>query len=163
MVQNVSTNSQNNLGSITRIGNTNNGRVVYQVTDNTGTVAGKMSVAQKDCAVFEKAYKDMIEAAPKLQEFAKKTSPEEMYKKQKRTKWIIGGCGLLGGIWPLLKCKGEGWIGLLKQVGLTTLGTAAGLLAGIFIASKTMTPPGAAKFSKATQTISKLDIQPVQE
>ena len=40
--------------------------------------------------------------------------------------------------------------------------TGAGAVAGVFVASKMVTPPGAAEFAKATQTISKLDIQPEQ-
>ena len=51
----------------------------------------------------------------------------------------------------------------MKQLGLTLLGTGVGLVGGMFIASKMVTPPGAMQFSKATQTISKLDIQPIEE
>ena len=86
-----------------------------------------------------------------------------MYKKQKMAKWIVGGCAALGGIWPALKIKGNGWRGAIKQIGLTLLGIGAGAIAGTFVASKVVTPPGAMQFSKATQTLSKLDIQPVQE
>ena len=86
-----------------------------------------------------------------------------MEKKQKQAKWIMAGCGILGGIWPLLKAKGNGFWGGLKQLGLTLLGTGVGLVGGGLIASKLVSPPGVAQFNKATQTISKLDIQPVSE
>ena len=165
MTQSISNQSQNGYGSINKIGMTNNGRVVYQVVDSTGQVAGKMSVAQKDCDTFERSYRDIMESAPQLEHYAQTTTPEQMQKKQQQAKWLIGGSGLVGGLIPLLTVKakgGWGW-GLMKQVGLTLLGTGAGLLLGIGIAAKTMMPPGSAKLAKATQNISKLDIQPVQE
>ncbi|MBR2430085.1 hypothetical protein IKB17_01305 [bacterium] len=169
MVQNVSNQvavqnqSANSFGTISRVGTTNNGRVIYQIVDGTGQKAVKMSVAQKDCDSFEKSYNAIMENTPKLQEYMQKTPPEKMQKKQKRAKWIIAGLGLLGGALGLFKTKGNGFWGTLKQIGVTALGTAAGLFTGAFIASKYVTPPGAAEFSKATQTISKLDIQAVQE
>ena len=86
MVQNISTQQQNGYGSINRIGMTNDGRVVYQVSDNQGKVAGNISVAQKDCDIFEKSYRDMMEAAPQLEEYSRKTTPEKMMKKQKAAK-----------------------------------------------------------------------------
>ena len=162
MVQNVTT-SPNGYGAVNRIGMTNNGRVVYQVVDPTGKEAGKMSVAQRDADTFEKSYRTMMESAPKLQHYTETTTPEQMQKKQKMAKWVVAGCGLLGGIVPLLKAKGNGFWGAMKQVGLTLLGTGAGLVGGIYIAGKMATPPGAMEFTKATQTISKLDIQPIQE
>lgn len=163
MVQNLSAQSANSYGSINRIGMTDNGRVVYQVIDGNGQNTIKMSVAQKDCDTFERSYRDIIQSAPKLQHYAQTTTPEQMIKKQKMAKWIVGGCGLLGGIWPLLKARGNGFWGAMKQLGLTLLGTGAGLVGGMFIASKMVTPPGAMQFSKATQALSKLDIQPVEE
>lgn len=170
MVQNISNpnlNSNSNLngyGSINRIGMTNNGRIVYQVIDAEGKEAGKMSVSRKDRDTFEKSYRDMMESAPKLQHYAMTTSPEKMRKKKNMAKWIVTGCGVLGGLWPLLKYKpGSGFWNILKQTGVTLLGTGAGLVLGIGIAAKTTTPPGAAKFAKATQNMSKLDIQPVQD
>ena len=163
MVQNVSTQTPNGYGAVNRIGMTNNGRVVYQVIDGAGHETIKMSVNPRDCDKFEKSYRDIMESAPKLQRYAQTTTPEQMQKKQKAAKWIVGGCGLLGGIWPLLKTSGNGFWGAMKQLGLTLLGTGVGLVGGLFIASKMVTPPGAMQFSKATQTISKLDIQPIEE
>lgn len=163
MVQNVASAGSNSMGTITRIGNCDGGRCIYEIKNGEGKVAGKMSVAQQDCDKFEKAYNDLKEAAPKLQQYVENTTPEKMAKKQKQAKWIVGGTALLGGLIPAFACKGAGWLGALKKIGCTVLGTAAGLFAGSFIASKTTTPPGAAQISKATQTISKLDIQPVKE
>lgn len=163
MVQSFSNQTPNGYGSVSRLGMTNNGRVVYQVADGSGQQAVKLSVAQQDCDKFEKSYRDIMESAPKLQRYAQTTSPEKMQKKQKSAKWIVGGCGLLGGIIPLLKCKPKGFWGHVGALGLTLLSTGVGLVGGMFVASKMVTPPGAMQFSKATQTLSKLDIQPVQE
>lgn len=165
MVQGISNQNQtaNNYGSINRIGTTNDGRVVYQVVDGEGNNTAKLSVAQRDRDTFEKSYRTIMASAPKMQRYAETTTPEQMQKKQSQAKWIVAGCGLLGGIFPLLKSKGNGFWGAMKQVGLTLLGTGAGLVGGIYLAGKMTTPPGAIEFSKATQAISKLDIQPVQE
>lgn len=163
MTQNITNQPISGYGSINRVGMTNNGRVVYQVVDGQGKVAGKMSVAQKDCDTFEKSYRDIMESAPKLERYARTTTPEKMQKKQSLMKWIIGGCGLIGGIIPLVLAKGNGFWGFMKQAGLTLLGTGAGLVLGFGIVAKTMTPPGSTQFMKATQNLSKLDIQPMQE
>lgn len=162
MVQNVSTQTPNNYGSINRIGMTDNGRVVYQLIDSTGKEAGKMSIAPQDCDKFEKSYNSLLESAPKLQAYSQKTSPAKMEKKQKMAKWIVAGCGIVGGLIPLIKCKPNNVWGYIKSLGLTLLSTGAGLVGGMFVASKLVTPPGASEFAKATQTISKIDIQPVQ-
>ena len=162
MVQNVSTpNNSGTYGGINKLGMNNNGRVVYQVIDSTGQVAGKMSVAPKDCDKFERSYDSIVKSAPKLQAYAQKTSPEKMEKKQKLAKWIVGGTTAIGLLIPMLKCKPNGtfW-GWIKAIGLTALSGGAGAVGGVFIASKMVTPPGATEFAKATQTISKLDIKP---
>lgn len=158
MVQNVSNQNQNsNLGSISRVGTMNSGREIYQITSSEGKVVGKMSVAPQDCDTFEKSYNTLIAVAPKLHEYTQNTPPEKFEKKQKMAKWIIAGGALLGGLWPALRARG-----LFKQISLTLLGSLAGLAGGIFVAKKIVTPPGAQEFAQATQTISKLDIQPMQ-
>ncbi len=162
MVQNVSNQSSNNYGSINRIGTAENGRVIYQVTDGSGQVAGKLSVAQKDCDTFEKSYKDMMEAAPKLQKYVQNTPPQKMEKMQRLSKWIIAGGVLLGGLIPAIKVKGNGFWGTMKQIGATLLGAGVGLGLGVTVATKTCTPPGSIQFTKASQNLSKVDIQPVQ-
>lgn len=156
MTQNISSSTSNNIGSINRIGMTNDGRVVYQIADAKGKVAAQMSVAHQDCDKFESSYNKMIANAPRLQAYMQKTPPEKLEKKQKMAKWIIGGGAVLGGLWPALKAKG-----LFKQISLTLLGTGAGLAGGLFLASKMLTPPGAKEITEATKTISKLDIRPV--
>jgi hypothetical protein len=156
MVQNVSSQTPNNLGTISRVGATQDGRMIYQIADSNGKIAGKMSVAQKDCDIFERSYNKMITSAPKLQAYMQNTPPEKMQKKQKMAKWIIAGGAVLGGLWPALKARG-----LFKQISLTLLGTLAGLAGGIFVAREVTTPPGAKEFSEATNTIAKLDIKPV--
>lgn len=162
MVQNVSNQAPSGYG-INRVGMTNNGRVVYQVSGGIGQQPVKLSVAQQDCDKFEKSYHDIMISAPKLQKYAETTPPEKMEKKQKAAKWIVGGCGLAAGLIPLLKCKPKNFWGYIGATGLTLLSTGAGLIGGMLIASNIATPPGAAQFSKASQTLSKLDIQPIQE
>lgn len=155
MVQNIS--NQNPYGSINRVGQTNDGRVIYQVTDPTGKEAGKMSVAQADCDVFEKSYKDIMESVPKLQKYAEKhSSPDDMKKVQSRSRWITASFAVVGGLIPMIKTKGATW----KQVLFTLCGTVAGLAAGIATSYAVTAPPGAAKMAKATKAISKLDIRP---
>lgn len=162
MVQNISTPATNNYGAVSKIGTTENGRIIYQLTDPTGQVAGKISVAQKDCDTFEKSYKTIMETAPKLQEYAQNTPPEKMEKMQKRSKWIIAAPALILGFIAALKTKGNGLKGALKQIGMTMLATGAGLGIGIGVATKTCTPPGSVEFTKATRNLSKIDMQPIQ-
>ena len=160
MVQNISSNTSKSFGSINKIGTTEDGRLLYQVTDDKGKVAGKISVASNQGDIFEKSYNDIMTSLPKMQEYIKNTTPQEIEKKQKQAKWIASIGAFLGGIYPLLKVKGEGVLGALKQLGLTLLGTLAGLMVGLFVASKVTTPPGAKEFSKASNNLSKLDIRP---
>ena len=160
MVQNISSKQSNTFGSINKIGTTEEGRLLYEVTDDKGKVAGKISVAANQGDVFEKSYNDIMTSLPKMQEYVKNTTPQQIEKKQKQAKWITGIGAFLGGIYPLLKVKGEGVKGALKQIGLTLLGTLIGLTAGLFVASKVTTPPGASEFSKASHALSKLDIRP---
>ena len=70
MIQNPSI---NNYGSINKIGSTNNGRVIYEVKDGNGATAGKLSVAQPQCDIFERSYNEMMAAAPETQKFAEKS------------------------------------------------------------------------------------------
>lgn len=156
MVQNV--NSQSQFGTINKIGNTPDGRVVYQVVNPNGQVAGGLSVAQKDCDTFERSYNTMIAAAPKLEKYMQTHTEEDIKSLQKKGKWIIGGSALVGALIPAIatyKMK------LFPQILITLAGTVLGLIGGIKIGAKVMTPPGAAELNKATQEISKLDIQPI--
>lgn len=158
MVKNVS--NQNPYGSIDRVGMTQDGRVVYKVTDGNGDIAGGLSVAQKDCDMFERSYRDVMEAAPKLEKYMQTHTEEDIKKQQKKGKWIIGGSALVGGLIPALTSHyitGKTWVQALITLG----GTIAGLFVGIKAGTKAMTPPGADQLSRATQTLSKLDIQQV--
>lgn len=160
MVQNINMQNTNAYGSIDKIGKTNNGRVVYQITDSNGNIAGKMSIPEKDCDTFEKSYNSIIESAPKLQAYAQTTTPEDMKKKQKRIGWTIGiGSGIGGFIGIYLSRNMKTW----KQILTTLAGTVAGFLTSSYVAGKTMTPPGARELSQATNALSKIDIQPVTE
>lgn len=159
MVQNMNVAGSNPYGgNINKIGMTENGRVIYQVTDATGKTASALSVAQKDCDIFEKSFRDMMESAPKLERYVKTTTPERMKKNQSMSKWIIGGLTGLGAVIPMIKTKG-GW---MKQTLFTLAGGIAGFAAGMGISLAAFTPPGAAKMAKATKNISKLDIQPLE-
>ena len=164
MVQNVSNSvqSQNGFGTINRIGTTNNDRVVYLVTDGLNKESLKMSVAQKDADAFEKSYQSIIESAPKLQHYMETTPPEKIQKRQKSAKWVVAGSGLVAGLIPLIACKPQGVWKWLGTIALTAASTAAGLFGGSLVASKMITPPGAKEFATATQTLSKLDIKPLE-
>lgn len=158
MVQNMSVSSPNQNGArVQRLGMSENGRVIYQVYDTDGSKANALSVAQRDCDVFEKSFKDMMEAAPSIERYARTTTPEQMKKQQSLSKWVIAGCTGLGALIPMIKTKG-GWI---KQTLFTVGGAIAGLAAGMGISYAAFSPPGAAKMAKATQNIKKLDIQPL--
>lgn len=161
MVQNISNVQSNNYGSMKKVGTTENGRCIYQVIDEKGKEAGKLSVAAKDCDVFEKSYKDIMESAPKLQKYAlENSSPEKMEKKRKNSKKIIGFSTLAGFALPaILIRKGS----TLKKVLLTIGGTLAGLAGGFMASLAYTTPPGAKQFAQATKNLEKLDVQPFKE
>ena len=151
------------------------GKTIYLITKTVGEYEDRFTEIIKAKTTKESAEKfvsDQIEKYDSISEINeswnnwvkglwKLIDPEKIQKRQKASKWIIAGAALLGGSLGLLKTKGNGFWGTMKQIGITILGTGAGLFGGAFIASKCTTPPGAAEFSKATQALSKLDIQPV--
>lgn len=154
--------AMNTVGSVNRVGMSENGRAIYQMQDGNGNVAGKISIPQEQCDVFEKSYKDLIETAPKMQKYAEKYSSEDAVKKLKKTaSWTVGISTALGagiGIFATRKID-KFW----KQ-SLITLGTSfAGLVGGMALSKAMVTPSGASKFTKAAQNISQLDIQPVND
>lgn len=161
MVQNVA-NQGSAFGGISRIGTTQNGRIIYEITDYNGNEAGKMTVPMQDADTFEKSYQDIMETAPKLQKYALEHSSEQDMKKRKRTSRIIIGLGTLigAGIPIYLTRKSPSTI---KQVLATAGGMIAGLAAGLGISLAVTTPPGMMKFSKAAKNISKIDVQPLEE
>lgn len=150
----------NSFGTIVKSGMTTDGRVVYQINDEKGEAAGRISLPQQDCDVFEKSYNDMMKVAPKLQASAEKYSnPEFQEKAQKINKWsrIIGASA--GFLVPAIAIhKGPALLKILA----TVAGTIAGLFGGALVGTKLTTPPGAMKFARAMQNMSKLDIQPAE-
>ena len=150
-------------GTINKVGTTGDGRVIYQVNDPTGRVAGRLSVPVKDCDSFEYSYKQVINAAPKLQEYMNKMTPEKMKKKQKRASWTVGILGALGAGIPIYLTRNltGGWK-LLKQTGAALGGAIVGLGTGIFVAKKALTPPGAKEIAEAQKNLEKIDIRPVE-
>lgn len=157
MVKSVGTG--NNYGSINRVGQTADGRIVYQVTDPNGKVAGGLSVAQADCDRFERSYKDITEAAPKMEEYMKTHTQSDLKDAQRKGRWITAGGAFVGGIIPAVLIHKPD-IGIVKFL-CTLAGTVAGLFAGSRIARKVTIPPGAEQMAKATQELQKLDIRPI--
>ena len=158
MVQNVGSQGGNMYGSIDRAGSTPDGRVIYKVTGADGKVAGGLSVAPADCDRFERSYKDIMDAAPKLEKYMQTHTQEDVKRAQKKGRWITAGAAFVGGIIPAVAIRKPG---KLVKILATLAGTVAGLFTGLQIARKTTVPPGAEQLSKATQEISKMDIKPV--
>ena len=151
---------QNSYGNIQRIG-TQNGRAVYRVIDSDGTETGKLSVPQEETDKFESAYKDVMDAAPKIQKFVMENSSDEDIKKRRnKSRLIVGAGGLLGAALPIALIKN---LSTTKRVLSTVGGIIAGISAGFAASLAATTPPGTYKFAKATRTFAKLDIQPVEE
>ena len=151
-------NSTNQYGTVSKIGQTKDGRVIYKINDTKSNQSTTVSVAQKDCDKFEKSYKEILETAPQLQKELQNQSPKEIERKKTISKWIMGSSIAIGAGIPLIKAKGKTW----KQALFTLGGTLAGAITGLIINTSIMTPKGASKFAKATQNLSKLDIKPVQ-
>ena len=160
MVQNLSGQTQSQFGTINRVGMTKEGRAVYQVTSADGHQAVNVSIPAQDCDRFEKAYNDMMTSAPKVEEYMRKYSnPEEVKKLRKKTAWTIAIPTLIGGLTPAIaihKMK-LGW-----KIAITALGTVAGFFAGTKIATKMNSPEGVKEFEAATQSLSTIDVQPLQ-
>ncbi len=167
MVQNLGSpqggqTSANPYGNIQKIGKLNNGRVVYRVVDSKGGEAGKLTVPQNSADTFERAYCDIMEAAPKIQKYvAEHSTDEDLKKRKKKSNIIIAAGAALGASIPIFLTRNSNktW----KQIVATIPGILAGI-AGGFAASMYFTaPPGTMKFANASKTISKLDIQPLIE
>ena len=161
MVQNISVQNSNQMGTVNRIASTTDGRIVYQVTSSDGSPAGKMVVAGKDADTFERAYQDIVETAPQIQEFAQRhSSPEEVARLKKRSNWTVGIATALGFIIPAATTsKLKPWL----QITLSALGALVGYIGGSAVSYSMNTPSGMAKFTKASQVISNMDIQLVPE
>lgn len=152
MVQPVGISNQ--FGTVNRLGQTEDGRVVYKIGDeqNSKTV----SVASKDVDVFEKSYNDIITTLPKLQEFSQK-SPQEMEKRKTLSKWVVGVPIAIGAGIPLITAKGS----TLRQSLLTLGGAIVGAVVGVMASTSLVVPNGAGIYAKAMQNLSKIDIKPL--
>ena len=165
MVNGINLNSsgfkQNSYGNIQRIGASANGRVLYRVIDSNGEEAGRLTVAGKDTDKFEQSYRDIMDAAPKIQKFVTENSSEADIKKRRMTSRLITGAGALAGfVVPIALTRKAS---TLKQILSTVAGLVLGLSEGFATSLAVTTPPGTYKFAKASRTISKLDIQPVMD
>lgn len=168
MTQNISAQNQaNQFGTITKLGTAQNGRVIYQISNAEGTASNKLSVAQVHSDTFEKSYQSIIENASKMQEFQENLTPREAEKLKNRGKNIKWALPIIAFLVPAIlvnpKSIKKDWIKNLIQSSVTAISTIAGFIAGQIVGTKISSPPGATELAKATQTLSKLDIQPVNE
>ncbi len=152
---------QNSYGDIQRLGTTTNNRTVYQVIDSQGEKSGKLSIPKEQAYKFEKAYKDVMITAPKIQEYVLENSSEKDIKRRRNlSRIIVGTGGLIGAIIPIVLTQKASKV---KAIISTVAGIIIGLSAGYTASLLATMPPGTLKFAKATKTFSKLDIQPVIE
>lgn len=161
MVQNINGQSPNQFGTINRVGATSDGRLIYQVKDGDNQEVGKISIPGKDQDVFEKSYKDIMESAPKIQKYAQThSSPEDIKKRKRASRWIVGICAAIGAGIPIYLTRKATTV---KQVLATAVGIVGGLTGGFGLSILTTTPPGTLKFAKASKNLSKIDVRPYSE
>lgn len=161
MVNGITGFKQNSYGNIQRMGSTENGRAIYRVIDSNGKEAGRLSVAGTDTDKFESAYRDIMDAAPKIQKYVTENSSEADIKKRRNiSRAIVGAGGFIGAAIPIALTRKAS---TLKQILATVTGVVAGLSAGFATSLAVTTPPGTYKFAKASRTFAKLDIQPISE
>lgn len=163
MVQGIfGSSNQNSYGDIRRSGYITGSRTVYTVIDSNGHDAGKLSVPQNQTDSFEKAYKDIIQTAPKIQKYAREHSSEQdRQNRLTNLRIILAAGGFIGAAIPLAILRNS--TSVIKQV----LGSVAGIVVGISsafgISMFANSPPGTIKFARATHELSKIDIQPYYE
>ena len=161
MVYGITGFKQNSYGNIQRMGSTENGRAIYRVIDSDGNEAGRLSVAGTDTDKFESAYRDIMDAAPKIQKYVTENSSEADIKKRRNfSRAIVGTGGFIGAAIPIALTRKAS---TLKQILATVTGVVAGLSAGFATSLAVTTPPGTYKFAKASRTFAKLDIQPISQ
>lgn len=161
MVNGITGFKQNSYGNIQRMGSTENGRAIYRVIDSDGKEAGRLSVAGPDTDKFESAYRDIMDAAPKIQKYVTENSSEADIKKRRNlSRAIVGVGGFLGAAIPIALTRKAS---TLNQIIATVAGVVAGLSAGFATSLSVTTPPGTYKFAKASRTFAKLDIQPISQ
>ncbi len=161
MVNGITGFKQNSYGNIQRMGSTENGRAIYRVIDSDGKEAGRLSVAGTDTDKFESAYRDIMDAAPKIQKYVTENSSEADIKKRRNlSRAIVGAGGFIGAAVPIALTRKAS---TLKQILATVAGVVVGLSAGFATSLSVTTPPGTYKFAKASRTFAKLDIQPISQ
>lgn len=159
MVSSVNYNS-NLYGNLQKIGQMQNGRTVYRIIDSQGVEAGKIALPNEDSDKFEKAYQDIMETAPKIQEFSINNSSEKDIKKRRNISRVITTTGgIIGIALPLYLTRKS--TSTLKRILSTVTGIIAGLSAGFITSLAVTTAPGTFKFIKATRTLSKLDVKAI--
>ena len=159
MVSSVGSNSQNQYGSINKVGSSKDGRIIYQVVGTDGKVKGGLSVAPTDCDKFEHSYKSLMNAAPKVEKYMQTHTEADLKKQQKKGRRITGISAFTGGIIPavFIRKPDNFWVQLL----CTIAGAATGFFAGLKIAKRITVPPGAEEMSIASRELSKLDIKQI--
>ena len=161
MVNGITGFKQNSYGNIQRMGSTENGRAIYRVIDSDGNEAGRLSVAGTDTDKFESAYRDIMDAAPKIQKYVTENSSEADIKKRRNiSRAIVGAGGFIGAALPIALTRKAS---TPKQILATVTCVVAGLSAGFATSLAVTTPPGTYKFAKASRTFAKLDIQPISQ
>ena len=153
--------SGSSYGNIQRIGTTKDNRAIYQVIDSNNQMAGHLTVPVSQIDMFEKAYSDIMETAPKIQDFALKNSSEQDIKKRRTTSRLLTAAGgIIGVAIPASLSNG---LSTTKKVLSIVTGVIAGLSLGFISSLAITTPPGTIKFAKASRNISKVDIKPLNE
>ncbi len=151
---------ESSFGNIQKIGLTQNGRTVYRIIDSKGEEAGRLSLPQNEVDTFESAYRDIMDTAPRIQKYALENSSEEDIKRRRNlSRTIVCTGGAIGGITPLLLTKN---LSPIKRILTTVAGIIAGISGGFAASIAATAPPGSYKFAKASNTFSKLDIQPLE-
>jgi len=159
MIQSVNF-RQDSYGNIQRAGSLQNGRAVYRVIDSTGNEAGKLSIPAKDTDKFERAYVDIMDAAPQIQKYALENSSEkDISCRRNLSRAVVAAGGIAGAAVSIAITRKSS---TLKQILAAVAGIIAGLSAGFITSLAVTAPPGTYKFAKASHIISKLDIQPVK-
>ena len=163
MVQGIFGNTnQNSYGDIRRSGHIAGGRTVYTVIDSNGRDAGKLSVPQNQTDTFEKAYKDIIQTAPKIQQYAREHSSEQdRQNRLTNLRVILAAGGVIGAAVPLAILRNS--TSVTKQVLSSVAGIVVGISSAFGVSMFANSPPGTVKFACATHKLSKIDIQPYYE
>ena len=154
--------NRNSYGNIQRSGSLPNGRTVYRVIDSNGKEAGKLSVPNEQKDVFEKAYADILDSAPKIQKYAREHSSEkERAKRLQKFRTIVTLGGVTGAVVPLVALRNSSSV--TKQILATVGGILTGISAGFGASLAINSPPGTLKFAIASHELSKVDVQPVKD